>query len=370
MSNIILGTTQMGLARTSSQNRNQHVAFLGPSGVGKTSAMVSVAIQKAEAGETVIAFNTRNCFDLESLMPQVKKAYAAHRRRIDVANGELLLPLFEHQVDIRGNKENDLTVVHRVSSNLAHAADLTPAQRRRVDHAVKMIAKKGHFATKGLTAIQQYLEEQGDRTADNAAGKLRSLIELDLVHEGNCMDDAAGIFEFDLNLLEYDDQQIVLRFLLDYLLRMAQKGHFRERGIAILLDEAQNLSFKPDSTMYTLVNESRKLNVTLLLAATKIFSSKSNMNIVEQCGTTCYFKPTPGDRKNIAKAISPKNAGDFAYLLADLAVGEYIATGIFNVDGMDTSMPLTMQTYFCEDWQEKVPELSSSSKKETEVEIR
>lgn len=345
----ILGTVRGNPIGLSYNAKNRHIAVLGGSGSGKTSEITMLAVQAALDGELVIEINMRNCLNPDCLMESVRKAYQAVTTRIDVLQDGLHLPLFDKRIKKNGVEESDVQVVHRITSLLAQAGGLTPTQTTYLKDAITAVHDSGRFSEGGIRLIQDFLEVQEERTAKNVAGKLRALLDDNLILDGDDLKDASGILEFDVNGLQYDDQITFVNFILDYVLRLAETGAFIERGITLVVDECQNFSYSQGSTMYTLLNESRRLGVSLILAATELPTNKAS-SVVEQCGTVLYFAPTATSRKKIAKKIAPQDVQKWVFQLSKLEVGQFIAVGKFqDENGRIVDRPMVMNSFIVED---------------------
>lgn len=340
--NLIIGEDKKGKSvYLNDDARNQHICVLGASGTGKSTTAMSLLLQKYFMNETVITLNWRRCLAVESIMPELCVPYLDNRVSINVAKGKLMLPLCDRLKNLDGEEESETSVKHRLSSMLTVAGGLTPTQSAVVSRAVDVIYAERLFQKEGIRSIKDYLEAQGYKTALNAAGRLRALCDENYVVDGNLLKDQdKKILEIDLNGIQYDDQIIIAKFFLDYLLRRANQGDFVNNEITVFIDECQNLDFSPGSTMATLLNESRKLGVSLILAAPQIISGTRGMSVVQQCGTVLYFSPEPGDRKQIARQINPQKDEEYVFHLSRLGIGEYFACGSF-VEGNGKCLGIT-----------------------------
>jgi hypothetical protein len=328
---------------------NGHRAAIGKSGVGKTTAILSGIIDDAKDGEVTVAINWHNCVNRNMIMPELKETYERYCKVIDVAREGIQLPLFEKGTDSSGREESDYNIVQRVTSLLKVATNLSPTQEGEVYKAVKTVQNEDLYRGEGLVSIYDWLLSQDKAVATNAAAKLRPLCGNHILVNGNFWEEGVKIYEFDLNGLQYDEQLVVVRFLLDYFLRLANSGRFLRTGLNLFLDECQNLEFGAGSTMYTLINESRRLNVRLRLAAPTIISSKKKeFEIITQCGVCLYFQPIDKDRRKTAEFISPKDSDSWAFLLSRLQKGQFVATGNFIVDGKPIARPIQLRTYIPE----------------------
>lgn len=327
---------------------NGHVAISGISGSGKSTEMMSLALQYAMVGNIVIVLNWRRSHDVGCISSKFRRDYMSRRQHIDVAMDGLRIPLFDCCKDMNDRTESVPSVIHRVTNLLAKCGNLTPTQTSVLKNAVAEVAKLGLYKTEGIRSVKRFLETQDYKTALNAAGKLGAVCDENCLVDGNFLEELNGsICEIDVNGLQYDDQTVMVNVFLDFLLRMANLGRFMQKNVTIVIDECQNLNFKPDSTMSVLLNESRKLGVNLVLAAPRmLIGQKNNMSAMQQCGTILNFKPVSEDRRKLAKQIDPANPDAQMFLLSELQTGQFVASGNFLVADREKKGPLSLYTYF------------------------
>lgn len=328
---------------------NLMCAAIGGSGGGKTTALLHHLIQEAQAGRDVVILNYHNILDI-SLMPEgLRSIYDEHLVKIDAVKEGIMLPLFEPYVDESGNQvESDQSVLNRVTSMIANAVSLTPAQKAALSRAVRYVHEHDAYLENGCLSIVEFLEAQPYKTDQHAGEKVRTLMGENVFRDGNYEKPGNHIYEFDLNGLEYDEQLIVAKFLLDYFLRMSMRGKYKKNGITLFVDECQNHDFSPNSAMYTLLNEGRKHNIAVVLA-TQSFSmaGKKTMAVILQAATLLFFLPRPDERKAIAEVIDSKEASKWYYNLSKLKVGEFVACGRFQTeDGKQVSHPMLIKSAF------------------------
>lgn len=326
-------------------SRNSNVQCCGGSGVGKTTLAVEMIISAAEAGKQIIVLNWHNTANKEIMLPEQKKRYLKYVNVIDVAREGIKLPLFQKMKLSDGSTETELVMLQRITSVFKIAADLTAPQERMLASAVKDVYKKGLYREEGVKVVYDWLETQKKNVALNAASKIAPLCEGNLIRHGDFLEEKHKIIELDLNGLEYDVQDLMVRFILDYLLRIAQKGCFLNKPLTVYIDEAQNLEYKHNGTMYTLLNEGRKLKLNVLLTYPSLFTgAKSGMDVITQCATGLYFKPLIKDLEKVAELIdNGKDVSSWTFSLSRLKCGECIASGIFEINGQVRTKPLLIK---------------------------
>ncbi len=316
------------------QSSNPHCFAVGKSGCGKTTSMLYQLVQEAEKGKICVVINWHRAIQRESLFPEIRRRYEQHVKVIDVAENGIQVPLFTPCVDTKGQSESEEMLVHRITALLKTSCDLTPTQESQVHLAVKSIYRLGLYKTEGISAVSEWLYQQKKAVAANAAAKIGALSDSNLLKNGNFWNEVAPIVEFDLNGLEYSDQLVVTKFLADYILRLANRGQFLQKGITLFIDECQNLEFHQGSTMSTLLNESRRLNLRVMLAAPTIIHQKG-MDVMRQCGLRLYFEPFDHERKLVANFIDALHPEVWVFILSRLKRGEYVACGNFYINGKE-----------------------------------
>lgn len=331
---MIIGTGKNGIVKIHPEALNNNVYAVGIPGTGKTTAMLLMLLREAAAGGQVIVFNWHQCLNHDLLKDNIREQYEQYVEVIDVAKNGIKLPLFEKFTNADGSEEDEVNIFQRITALFKNAVNLTNEQDQQLYECVKAIYKNEMFCNKDLLSIEEWLSSQDKAVARNVLAKIRPFTSGKLLKEGNFMDSNSRIYEIDLNGLEYDTQKTVVKFLMEYLLRLANKGAFLKTGLTLFIDEALNLECGPDSTLFTMMNESRKLELKILLAFPSLFAGrKKNMEVVTQCGTALYFKVSDKDRRNIAKMIDQKEADAYMFALSRLEKGQCFVKGILEVDG-------------------------------------
>lgn len=112
---LILGETRLSqIVYQDAGVRNQHICALGASGSGKSTAIMSILLQKNLMEETVIVFNWRRCLALENILPEFSSNYIKNRIHIDVAKDKIRLPFYSGFKNADGEKESITSIKHRL----------------------------------------------------------------------------------------------------------------------------------------------------------------------------------------------------------------------------------------------------------------
>ena len=345
MKTFILGTTAEGNTVYLGKSENSHILSIGRSGVGKSTTMTRYMEEAAYMGRRVIQIKWRNSVADES---EQNTVIPMRVKRIRAAYEPIQIPLFKPVENADGSIEPQILMVDRIASLLSKSANLSDAQTRKVKQAVASVAEGDFYDQDGISAIKCFLDSEGN-SAVKASEKLSPFFTTNLLKNGDFLNSDAEVIVIDIDDFQLDQQVIIVEFLLRWIFFYGSKGGFKQRGIVVYIDEAQNLSYTPDSPMYLLLNESRKFNIAVFMAAPSLKAGgKRGMNIATMCGTTLYFKPLSADIDDIAGLIDPIFRADCAEALKHLPVGQCMVTGNLIIDGEIVSSPIRLVNTGCD----------------------
>ena len=328
---------------------NLHILAVGNSGSGKTTVLMSDLLQGACQGRKAIVINWRGSAAVGMLNPSQESSFRKLARHIDVEQDGIPLPLFTRQKLPNGELESENRMTGRIVSLLSKSCKLTATEEQCLSAAVETVVKDGSYSTEGIAALEKALSEQESSRRYAVMRKLSFLINYNLLRDGNLFDDDLPLVDFDLNGLEYEQQDKIVNLMLDYLLRSAQKGAFIENGVTIFLDEAQNLDCSKGTPLYHLINESRKQNVQLMIAATSMFGSDNrSMKIVQQCATKLFFSPQESECVRISEMIDKQKSRCWQTQLSRLKRGQFVAVGSFMLPNRNIRRPLLLTAFIPE----------------------
>ena len=345
----IIGMIDGGIEVKLDSPANLHILAVGNSGSGKTTALMSALLQGASQGRKAIVINWRDSAAVGMLNPSQEVSFRRIARHIDAERDGIPLPLFTRQLLPNGELESENKLIGRIVSLLSKSGKLTATEEHCLSAAVETVVKDGSYGTEGIVALEKALSEQESSRRYAVMRKLSFLINYNLLRDGNLFDDDLPLVDFDLNGLEYEQQDKIVNLMLDYLLRSAQKGAFIEDGLTLFLDEAQNLDYSKGTALYHLINESRKQNVQLMIAATSMFGSDNrSMKIVQQCATKLFFSPQESECVGIAEMIDKQKSRYWQTQLSRLKRGQFIAVGSFMLPNRNIRRPLLLTAFIPE----------------------
>lgn len=303
---------------------NPHILVTGMSGMGKSWFCQSTLVQRAEEGERFLVFNLGQVCARDQMHREIRKKYDSLTDVIKVSEG-IPLPLFTPFVSSTGKTEEESATIKRICNILKVAGKLTEPQTRELYPVVKNVYEKKQYSQFGIKAIAKKLELMGTGPSRRTLGILRSIFDNNVFIDGDILESDKPIIELDFEGTEYDDQKIVVRLVCDFCLRLAYTMRFSDNPLTLFIDECQCFDYGPGSTLHTIVNQGRKLNLALLLATQSISSSgKDAMKVLNQCGTRIVFKPSPDELPETADILDRRRREFLICELADLERGQFI----------------------------------------------
>ncbi len=337
MKNCIIGKSGKNPVYLGSPS-NDHKALIGATGTGKSTAAMNFILDALGNGDRVIVFNTRDSLD-PKLLGERAPLYELQRKVLRPAFEGIKVPLFSPYHGSDDVIEPTAIMVSRISKMLAQCAGLSDAQQRKLQQAVAAAVEFDVYPEYGIAALKELLTTGGGCSAEKTIQKLSLFFDNNLIQDGDFIaSEHMPIMEIDVNDFDLDDQRVIAEFLLGWLFYYGQKGGFKEQNVVIFLDEAQNYSFKPDSPLYRLINESRKFGIKLLMAMTSL-AGKKGIGICTMAGTNFFFRPALNDLEGVAKLIDNKRKSQCMSELSLLKVGECIATGSFIINHKLVNLP-------------------------------
>ena len=337
MKDYTIGKSSRGNPVYPGSPSNEHRTLIGTTGSGKSTAAMKFIVDAVGNGDRVIVFNTRNSLD-PKLLGERAPLYELQRKVIKPAFEGIKLPLFSPCRSSDDVVEPTALLVSRISKMLAQTAGLSDAQQHKLQEAVSAALELGAYHEYGIAALEDLLTG-GGCSAEKVIQRLSLFFDNNLLQDGDFIaSECMPIIEINVNDFDLDDQRIIVEFMLAWLFYYGQKGGFKEQSMVIFIDEVQNYSFKPDSPLYRLINESRKFNIKLLLAMTSL-SGKKGIGICTMAGTNYFFRPALNDLEGVAKLIDNKRKSQCMRELSLLKVGECIATGSFIINNILVNLP-------------------------------
>lgn len=101
----------------------------------------------------------------------------------------------------------------------------------------------------------------------------------------------------------------------------------------VLLDEFQNISVLPGSTVSSILREGRKFGISAYLSTQFLGNfDKEAVDTLMQAGNILFFRPTEKETKQIADLIDSNQIANWRKLLGNLQIGEGVIKGRYQIN--------------------------------------
>lgn len=300
----------------------------GIPGTGKTSLIRKCACDATQEGISAVLFDFSDSYRMENILfPEEKLVYH------NVERSGLGINPFQRQIRyIDGNpeQEGDEHIVYRILNILVHGLKIrgSKQQMKLQEYIFKLIAEEG----KAASFPYLYVLLEGTELGEKIRCLKNSRLYSNKINWKELLSDGRVV------IIQLSDVAPWLRYLFAELILYdlwaeTIKG---ELGTYFLcIDEIQHLRFDNASVMQSLLRESRKYSVAMLLA-TQFLGDMKNQNarlLLEQASQRFYFKQPDKKLTAIAKSIDEVNYQRWKQTIRELKVGEYVFAGNGVVDG-------------------------------------
>ncbi len=307
---------------------NQSILITGDSGSGKTVAMKRIEVERAKAGQNVLAINYGGTH--EDILSD-----DSHYHVIKAKREGIPIPLLEPFSSEDGGKEEDADVCEAITDVFSQTEGLGFNGRYLLEEACQNAIELRETYDDDMECLRDgiLLLEEGE--AEYLMAKFRKIFKRARFHKILDLWRPGKVTVIDLSGYPRPTQLTITQLILSALWRNHQiYGQRMGTGTMIALDEFQNLPLKDGSILAQILREGRKFNLSLLLATQTLFTFDTTKRIVlQQPGTKLYFKPVETELKKIAKQFPDMAAADAERLLQGLGVGECLACGEFVIAG-------------------------------------
>ncbi|WP_313532895.1 DNA phosphorothioation-dependent restriction protein DptH [Exiguobacterium profundum] len=324
---------------------NRHLLIGGRSGQGKTYFVQSLLLQLVEQNQSALVIDYSNSYTLSQLDETfVNRMGEKLTERIVYHESFPLNPFKRREKEISGRKEPEkiVEVARRVAAVFASVyRGLGDQQKNAIYMATKNgIEKYGEDMRMELLIEElENLETSSKSTIQSVISRLTQMVDMDpFDYESD--NDWSKIFESNgvtvIQLEGYDQDEIkklLAEFILWDLWYYSLSGS-KDKPMPVILDEAQNLSFRDDSPSAKILREGRKFGWSAWFA-TQSFSNfdKEELAILDNAGTKIYFAPADSELKVIANRIGTISLDD----LRSLKKAHCLAVGQFKISDVELS---------------------------------
>lgn len=319
---------------------NRHILITGISGQGKTYAIQTMILELVRQNISSVVFDYTDGFLPGKLEPEFEVELDGKiTQEVAILNRIPVNPFRLQMIEIPpfgSVPEKATTVAGRISDILKHVYSFGDQQAASIYVACKQgIDQFGKDMD--FSKLRQILEEMGTPQAKSVLAKMAQFFDTDLFdssREFNWKDIIQGsgkVKVIQLTGLDRELQTIVTEIMMwDAWYSLTKFGN-KNKPFVVVLDEAQNLSFKEKSPAEKILREGRKYGwsawfATQFLKGTLDSGEISNL---QQAAERLYFKPTGEEMSYIAEQIADTKAetADWLNVIKGIQKGQCIVQG-------------------------------------------
>ncbi|MCD8000722.1 MAG: ATP-binding protein [Clostridiales bacterium] len=307
---------------------NSSILITGMSGSGKTCRLNQIEFEAAMNGDTVLVLDMNQTHEEGQIFGPLRERYKHLENRIRI---------FEEGMELRFlqpmQNESFVNLVNSAINSLAAATRLGTRQIRALRTAVIYAIQNAVKFENEMTAITAGLLQQSSRDADAVYEKLWTLLNYGVFRASSKRIEVGKINILSFQNIDAISQTVLAEIVMSYLWRSAQcYGQTMNRKFVVVLDEFQNLALCKNSSLWNMLREGRKFQLSFLLATQSLdYFTKDKICILNQVGARLYFMPSINERRSIARAIDEEGMEVWLKRLSMLKIGESIAVGSFSI---------------------------------------
>lgn len=249
----IVGGKDIGIG---SSSPNRHIVITGISGSGKSVRIAEIEVRIISAGGTVVAFDINGT---HSEMPEeLCNVISVLADGLDVK--------FLDTSMIEQGRETQANLIDYVIETICPREMRGARQLASVRKAINIAIKERENFTCDIDAIAHGLSEQEEHAALGAYNHLCSILEGNIFRNSEKRIEENKINIISLQGLNPRTQKRIVEIMLNVLWRkMRIEGRGKER-FTLVIDEFQNIDFRPGTALFQMLTEVRQYGVELLLA--------------------------------------------------------------------------------------------------------
>ena len=319
---------------------NRHLLITGTSGQGKTYCIQTLLLELARQGISSVIFDYTDGFLPNKLEPEFQEALGEKiEQKVAVVNRIPVNPFVLQSVEIPSIgsiPENASAVAGRISDILTHVYGFGDQQRAAIYKACKEGIDR-YGAQMSFARLQELLEESKIKEAKTVSSKMTQFFDNDLFDTSNSFDwkdilnNDGKVTVIQLTNLDRTLQTIITEITLwDAWYSLTKFGN-KDTPFVVVLDEAQNLSFKSGSPAEKILREGRKYGWSAWFATQFLKGALDSGEIsnLQQAAERLYFKPSGEEMNYIAGQIASERTEiqDWYNRLKNMQKGQCIVQG-------------------------------------------
>mgnify|MGYP004463773507 FL=1 len=319
---------------------NRHLLITGTSGQGKTYCIQTLLLELARQGISSVIFDYTDGFLPNKLEPEFQEALGEKiEQKVAVVNRIPVNPFVLQSVEIPSIgsvSEKASDVAGRISDILTHVYGFGDQQRAAIYKACKEGIDR-YGAQMSFARLQELLEESKIKEAKTVSSKMTQFFDNDLFDTSNSFDwkdilnNDGKVTVIQLTNLDRTLQTIITEITLwDAWYSLTKFGN-KDTPFVVVLDEAQNLSFKSGSPAEKILREGRKYGWSAWFATQFLKGALDSGEIsnLQQAAERLYFKPSGEEMNYIAGQIASERTEiqDWYNRLKNMQKGQCIVQG-------------------------------------------
>ena len=319
---------------------NRHILITGTSGQGKTYAIQTMILELTRQNISSVVFDYTDGFLPGKLELEFENELNGKvTQEVAILNRIPVNPFRLQMIEIPpfgSVPEKSTTVAGRISDILKHVYSFGDQQAASIYAACKQGVDQ-FGAGMDFAKLRQLLEEMGTPQSKSVLSKMAQFFDMDLFdssREFNWKEVTQGggkVTVIQLTGLDRELQTVVTEIMMwDAWYSLTKFGN-KETPFVVVLDEAQNLSFKEKSPAEKILREGRKYGWSAWFATQFLKGALDSGEIsnLQQAAERLYFKPTGEEMSYIAEQIADSKAevSDWLNVIKGLQKGQCIVQG-------------------------------------------
>jgi DNA phosphorothioation-dependent restriction protein DptH len=326
---------------------NRHLLITGSSGQGKTYTIQTLLAEASKSGVSSVIVDYSDSFTTQQLDPNFKNVVGNKLNSIIVYDGINVNPFKVNEITIDGVKrpEKIRDVAQRVADIFTQVYTLGDQQFSAIYRAcINGLGRNPNAMS--FDVLRQELENIGDATAKKVLSKVSPFFDGDYLKFGNPIEwktltqGDGTVTIIQLSNIAKEIQVAITEFILWDMWYYMQKCSNESTPFIVVLDEAQNLSFKDKSPNKKILLEGRKFGWSAWYSTQFLTGQLDSDEINELCqaDTKIFFKPTSNDIIQTAKMVDSTNPKDWVPRLSTLSKGKCIVTHQDEIPNVEDSL--------------------------------
>ncbi len=319
---------------------NRHVLITGSSGQGKTYCIQAMLLELARQGISSVIFDYTDGFMPGQLDEQFEKALSGKiTQRFAILDKIPVNPFIRQESELPGNitfQESASNTAGRISEVLSHVYHFGTQQSSAIYTACRDGINRYNDAM-DFKKMQMLLEEIGSKEAKSALSAMQQFLDSDVFDTAKGFDwrditrRDGKITVLQLTGLDRTLQTIITEITLWDAWYSLKKFGKKDLPFVVVLDEAQNLSFKSKSPAESILREGRKYGWSAWFATQFLKGALDSGEIsnLQQAAERIYFKPSGEEMSYTASQIADERSemGNWLSTLKSLQKGCCIVQG-------------------------------------------